>query len=163
MPSNNDELMGEKGGSSLSQEEIERVKLILMSQVQHLKTPFNYEFVKEILRKDNSEKIIKEIEIELGKLDRSNPFILLTMCEIYKFLKKGTKTINSIFAERIDECIILLRELKAIDPEFTLIRCKLGMFLMLKGWHSGNNKFADEGADELAKGIHILKELGFTF
>lgn len=137
------------------------LKAELMKQIQYAETTFNYDIIKHILQKDNSEEIGEFLIRELDKLDKSNPFLLLTKSEVIRYIKKGTEKFNEIYVDRFDECISLLREILKLDSEFPLINTKLGTMIMLKGVHFDNKELIDEGVEEFKKGMHFMLELGF--
>lgn len=133
----------------------------LKKQVQYTEAPFNYEIILDILQNDNTNEIGNLLISEFDKLDKSNPFILLTRNEVTKFIKKGTEKFNGIYVDRFDECINILRESVKLDNEFPLLYSKLGMMLMMKGMHFKNDKLIEDGIQEFKKGIHFINELGF--
>ncbi|MFZ4740908.1 MAG: hypothetical protein ACOYLE_07060 [Bacteroidales bacterium] len=139
----------------------DKVKAELMKQVQFAETSFNYEIIKGILQNDNSKEIGDLLISEIDKLDKSNPFILLTKNEVIKYIKKGTEKFNEIYVDRFDECINILRETIKFDSEFPLLNTKLGMMIMMKGMHYKNEQLIEEGAIIYKKGIHFMVELGF--
>ena len=63
--------------------------------------------------------------------------------------------------DRFDECINILREIVKLDSEFPLLNTKLGMMIMMKGWHFKNDQLIEEGMKEYKKGMHFMIELGF--
>jgi hypothetical protein len=151
------EKMGVKGSKP---ETNLRIREELKRQVLFLDTTYHYEILKEIIRRNEKGAIIELIEEELSKLDQESPFLMLTKCEILKYLPKGKQKINEIFAERVDDCCVLLREVIRLDPEFILVYTKLGSLLLLRGVHYNNQSLVREGFEEYAKGQHFLSRLG---
>lgn len=148
-------------GTNLDQIIDDNVKIELMKQVQHGETVFNYEIIKEILRRDDSKEISDLIISEMDKLDQNNPFILLTKNEVIKYIKKGTEMFNEMYVDRFDECINILRATLKLDNDFPLLNTKLGIMIILKGIHFKNENLIDEGIKEYSKGMHFINELGF--
>ena len=139
----------------------DNVKDELLKQVQYAETSFNYEIIKNILQNDNSDQIVELLLSEFEKLDKNNPFILLTISEVIKYVKKGTEKFNEIYVERFDESIELLREILKLDSDFPLVNTKLGLMITFKGMHLENEQLIEEGIKEYAKGMHFMSELGF--
>lgn len=139
----------------------DNVKAELMKQVQYVETTFNYDIMKGILYNENTKEIGDLLISELDKLDKTNPFILLTKNEVFKYIKKGTEKFNEIYVDRFDECISILKETVKLDSEFPLLNTKLGMMIMMKGMHFNNQQLIEEGANEYKKGMHFMIELGF--
>lgn len=133
----------------------------LIKQVQYAETTFNYDVIKGILQSENTKEIGDLLISELDKLDKTNPFILLTKNEVIKYIKKGTEKFNEIYVDRFDECIHILRETIKLDSEFPLLNTKLGLMIMMKGMHFNNQQLIEEGANEYKKGMHFMIELGF--
>ena len=140
----------------------EKVMLELAKQVQFAETSFNYQIIKRIIQNDNSKEIEDIIKTEIDKLDNTNPFILLTKSEVTKHLKKGTEKINEIYVDRFDECVSILKEILKIDGDFPLINTKLGLMLLMKGWHFNNEQLIKKGTEEYKKGMHFMIELGLN-
>lgn len=140
----------------------EKVKAELMKQISFIESNFSYEVLKEILHNDNSNKIVELVTSEFNNLDKNDPFLLLIQSEVLKYTKKGTEKINEIYVDRIDECINLLKKILFLDDNFSLIYTKIGILLVLKGIHFGNQQFINEGNKEYEKGMHFIIELGFN-
>lgn len=139
---------------------LKQTKRQLENQIKYKDATFNYEIVKEILRCDPSDLVIKDIEKELSLLSEDDVFSLITKVEILKYLKKGEDKFNEIYIERFDECINILRKSLKIDSENLLIKMKLGTLLIMKGFHFDNEKFIEQGSKEFKESIHILNQLG---
>lgn len=133
----------------------------LKNQVQYLEATFNSEIVKNILLKNPPNEILELIVSELEKLDKKNPFLMLTKSEIIKYVKKGNEKYNEIFVERFDETIETLKLVQNIDSDFPLITTKIGIMIAMKGMHYDNEKLIEEGLSEYKKGMHFMNELGF--
>jgi hypothetical protein len=143
-------------------EESEKIRGKLEQQVDYLFSTFNHELLREIILKDESDKTIKALLDGFKKLDKSNPFILLSIAEVIRFVKKGNEKYNSIYISRFDETINLLREVLKMDNDFPLIHTKIGSLLLMKGSHFNNENLVREGMEEMQKGIHYMKQLGYS-
>lgn len=147
--------------TDISKQDYDKVKDELISQVVYPDLPFNYDIITQILHHDNSPEIGELLIRELDKLDRDNPFILLSKSEIIRYIKKGTEKFNEIYVDRFDASINLLKETLKLDSEFPIIHTKLGILIMLKGMHFENDRLIEEGMKEYMEGMHIMTELGF--
>jgi tetratricopeptide (TPR) repeat protein len=143
-------------------EENEKVTNNLEQQIDYKFATFNHEFLKEIILKDESENTINAVLDGFAKLDKSNPFILLSIAEVIRFVKKGNEKVNALYVDRFDETINLLKDVLKIDNEFPLIHTKIGSLMSMKGMHFNNEKIIEEGMKELEKGIHYMTQLGFN-
>ncbi|WP_035645940.1 hypothetical protein [Flavobacterium sp. ASV13] len=141
----------------------ENIKNSLEQQVQFAETTFNYEIVKEILRRENTEKIRNSLINEFSKLDKNNPFILLTIAEVIKHIEKGTEKFNEIYIDRIDETINLLNDILKLDNDFPLIHTKIGLLSVFKGVHFDNEAIIEKGLEEYEKGVYYMSKLGFKY
>lgn len=141
--------------------ENEKVRDNLEKQVDYLFATFNYELLREIVLKDESDKTIKALLDGFEKLDKNDPFILLSIAEVIRFVKKGNEKYNAIYVSRFDETIKLLKEVLKLDSEFPLINTKLGSLMTMKGMYFDNEKLVREGMEEWQKGMHYMTQLGF--
>ncbi|RYJ44292.1 hypothetical protein [Flavobacterium beibuense] len=132
----------------------------LVEQIEHPFATYNYEIIKEILRRDSSQKMIDYLEDSFSQLDKDNPFILLSMSEVIRYAKKGTEKINEIYAERVDEAIDLLKKVIEIDNDFAIIHSKIGTVIWMKGIHYENEEITNEGIEEMRKGMHYISQVG---
>ena len=148
---------------SIKEPNYNKVKETLLLQVKYAEFNFNYEIINEILYNDNSPEIGEFLINELDKLDKNNPFILLSKREVIRHIKKGTEKFNEIYVDRFDESIKLLKETLKIDNEFPIISIKLGSLITMKGIHYENDNLIKEGVKEYQKGMHVMTELGFKF
>ena len=106
-------------------------------------------------------KIRNSLSEEFFKLDKTNPFILLTISEVIKYMEKGTEKYNEIYVARIDETINLLKDILKLDDDFPLIHTKIGLLTTMKGFHYDNEKMIEDGLKEYEKGMHFMSKLGF--
>jgi Txe/YoeB family toxin of Txe-Axe toxin-antitoxin module len=143
-------------------EENEKVTNNLEQQVDYKFATFNHEFLREIILRDESEKTINALLNGFAKLDKSNPFILLSIAEVIRFVKKGNEKVNAIYVNRFDETINLLKEVLKLDNEFPLIHTKIGSLMAMKGMHFNNEQMVEEGMKEWEKGMHYMTQLGFN-
>jgi len=145
----------------LDESENDNVKQNLEQQVEFVKATFNYQIVKEILERENTEKIRNSLSEEFSKLDKTNPFILLTISEVIKYMEKGTEKYNEVYVARIDETINLLKDILKLDDDFPLIHTKIGLLTTMKGFHYDNEKMVEDGLKEYEKGMYFMSKLGF--
>lgn len=145
----------------LELDENDNVKQNLEQQVEFVEATFNYQIVKEILKRENTEKIRNSLSEEFSKLDKTNPFILLTISEVIKYMEKGTEKYNEIYVARIDETINLLKDILKLDDDFSLIHTKIGLLSTIKGFYYENEKMIEDGLKEYEKGMHFMSKLGF--
>ncbi len=134
----------------------------LNKHISFFDVTYNYSIVREILQRKNSNEIVEFVTAEMEKLDNSEPFILLTKCEIMKVIPKGTERIDALFVEQFEDCIKLLKEMTILDPDFPLINTKLGTLMMMKGIHFDNQSEIEGGVEEYKKGMHIYSKLGLN-
>jgi hypothetical protein len=149
--------------TGISDGENNKIKENLLTQVKYAEATFNYEIIKEILLKSNSNEIENLLVDELKSLDRNNPFILYTVHEVIKYIKKGEEKFQEMYVARFDDCINLLNEILKLDSDFPLIHTKLGTMLFMKGVHFKDEELLKRSGEEYCKGIHIMTELGFDF
>lgn len=148
-------------GTNIQEQINNKVKEYLVPQVKYPELTFNYEIINQILFLDNSSEIGELLIVELDKLDKNNPFVLLSISEVIRYVKKGTEKFNQIYVDRFDASIDLLKETLILDSEFPVINLKLGSMMMMKGMHFKNDKLIKQGMKEYQKGMHVMKELGF--
>lgn len=134
----------------------------LWQQIEFKEVSYNYMILKGIMYDTQDDKdLINYIEQELEKLDNNSPFILITKSEIIRFLKKGTKRINEMYASRLDDAINYLRKAIALDSDFPVLYTKIGSLLLMKGANSFSPKSLKESMEMYKKGGHFLAQLGF--
>lgn len=148
-------------GTDNQQQLNNKVKEDLVPQVKYPDLTFNYEIMNQILFLDSSSETGELLISELNKLDKNNPFVLLSISEVIRYVKKGTEKFNQIYVDRFDASIDLLKETLILDSEFPVINLKLGTLMMMKGMHFNNDKLVEQGMKEYKKGMHVMKELGF--
>lgn len=139
----------------------EKVTNVLEQQIDYKFATFNHEFLREIVLRDESEKTTRSLLEGFDKLDKNNPFILLSIAEVIRFVKKGDKKVNALYVDRFDETINLLKEVLKLDNEFPLIHTKIGSLMIMKGMHFNNEKIIEDGMEEWQKGMHFMTQLGF--
>lgn len=132
----------------------------LADQIESFDATFNTEIILEIIRLNKTKEIIKLIEMNLDRLDKSNPALLLLKSDIIKHLPKGNKKFNEIYILRFDDCIDPIKDLLLIDKDFPLMHMKLGGLLSCKGINYDNKILIKQGMEEWKKGIHLYTELG---
>lgn len=143
-----------------NEDSINYSKFLLENQTKYPQIPHTYVILDEILQQKQSKEIRELIQKNFDKLDNENPFILLCKSETFKYMKKGKEKYNEIYVGRFDDCIKILEKIKSMDPEFTLIRTKLGIMKFLKAMHNGDEDLLKEGLKEWKTGAHFIKELG---
>jgi tetratricopeptide (TPR) repeat protein len=134
----------------------------LSNQIEFKETSYHYEILKHIMYNNQDNKdLIEYIEEEMRKLEDTSPFILITKSEIIRFLKKGTKRVNDIYAERMDDTIEYLKRALVLDPDFPVIYTKVGSLLLMKSVHMSDSSASEEFVKMYKKGGHFLAQLGF--
>lgn len=123
---------------------------------------FHYTIIQEILGRNSTKEIIDQINDEMDKLDSSEPFLSMIKCEVLKFIPKGTEKMNAMYVDQFEPCINLLEEMLLGDPDFALIKTKVGILRMMKGWHFNNENDINKGIEEYKKGMHLYSQLGLN-
>lgn len=134
----------------------------LSQQIEFKEVSYNYMILKDIMYENQDDQdLINYIEKELDRLDNNSPFILITKSEIIRFLKKGKKRINAMYASRLDDTIEYLRKAITLDSDLPVLYTKIGSLLLMKGIHMSSPKSINEGIEMYKKGAHFLVQLGF--
>lgn len=141
--------------------DFEKIREQISNSIVAKYAEFNSKILLEIIKRDDKQNSLEYLEKELKKLDDNNSAILLLKSDILKYLPDDTKKINKIYYGRIDESILNLNKILALDNNFPIIKAKIGSLMMIKSFCNGNEEDIENGIKILTEGMHFLTELGF--